>query len=251
MRQAILALLILVFLMFGGPAVLWAFGGARIAGDWSTATHNPTGLAPSAEATPEAVVQVYAARAFSWRGIFAVHTWMAVKPAHGRRYIRYEVIGWNAMRGGKALVVGSYRAPDAEWFGARPWLLADLRGDKAEQVIARLDEVVRGYPWPDSYTPWPGPNSNTFIAYVARAIPELGLALPPHALGKDYLGSSVLAVTPSGTGVQLSLNGFLGLTVGLQEGLELNLLGLVVGIDPMNLALKLPGLGLLSPSGWR
>jgi hypothetical protein len=251
MRQAIIALLILLGLMFGGPAVLWAFGDARIAGDWSTATHNPTGLAPSPQATPEAVVQVYAARAFGWRGVFAVHTWLAVKPANASRYTRYEVIGWNVMRGGRAVVVGSYRAPDAEWFGARPWLLADLRGDRAEAVVARLDEAVKRYPWADSYTPWPGPNSNTFVAHIARSIPELGLTLPPHALGKDYLGAEYFAWTPSGTGVQMSLNGVLGLAVGVYEGGELNVLGLVLGIDPLHLSVKLPGLGGLGPTGWQ
>ena len=37
--------------------------------------------------------------------------------------------------------------------------------------------------------------------------------------------------------------GLLGLTLAVDEGLELNLLGLVFGIDPLDLAIKLPGIG--------
>ena len=35
--------------------------------------------------------------------------------------------------------------------------------------------------------------------------------------------------------------------VALEEGMEVNLLGLTLGIDPLDLALKLPGIGRLGP----
>ena len=38
-----------------------------------------------------------------------------------------------------------------------------------------------------------------------------------------------------------------GLAVGIEEGVELNLLGLSVGIDPKDGALRLPGFGLVGP----
>ena len=44
------------------------------------------------------------------------------------------------------------------------------------------------YPYADSYRVWPGPNSNTFTAFVLREVPELRVDLPPTAIGKDYLG---------------------------------------------------------------
>jgi hypothetical protein len=53
----------------------------------------------------------------------------------------------------------------------------------------------------------------------------------------------VFAATPSGTGYQMSLLGLLGLSLSRDEGLELNLLGLTLGIDPMDVAIKLPGVG--------
>jgi hypothetical protein len=74
-------------------------------------------------------------------------------------------------------------------------------------------------------------------------VPELGLELPPTAVGKDYLGKDVFATTPSGTGYQLSLYGLLGLSIGRDEGLELNLLGMILGLDPLDVAIKLPGVG--------
>ena len=91
---------------------------------------------------------------------------------------------------------------------------------------------------------WPGPNSNTFTAHVAREVPRLELELPTTAIGKDYLNNgSVFASAPSGTGYQVSLFGLLGVTVARKEGLEINFLGLALGIDPENLAVKLPGVG--------
>src|SRR5207244_9101448 len=66
---------------------------------WYEARRDSTGLAPEPAATPEAVVQVYAARAVSWRGVLAVHTWIAVKPTGADRYMRYEVLGFGVANG--------------------------------------------------------------------------------------------------------------------------------------------------------
>jgi hypothetical protein len=81
---------------------------------------------------------------------------------------------------------------------------------------------------------------------VARRIPELGLELPPTAVGKDYLGGATFfGPSPSGSGYQVSLFGLAGLLASIEEGLEVHLLGLTFGIDPLDLAVKLPGLGRL------
>jgi hypothetical protein len=134
--------------------------------------------------------------------------------------------------------------PDDYWFGARPDLLVDLRGDGVDEVITRVQAAIEAYPYPATYRTWPGPNSNTFIAYLGRAVQELRLALPPTAIGKDYLaGGAVADKSPSGTGIQLSLLGLAGLLVGLEEGLEVNVLGLTFGLDLKRPALKLPAVG--------
>jgi hypothetical protein len=237
-------LILLVALLLSGPLLMLALGRVPLHGDWRTATHRSVGLAPDPATHREAVVQVYVSRAFGWRGAFAVHSWLAAKGANADRYTRYEVIGWYARGGGSSVSISDSGAPDAEWYGAAPSLIRDLRGADAETVIAKLPQAAADYPHATSYRVWPGPNSNTFIAHLGRKIPQLELTLPSTAIGKDYLPvGQILAQTPSGTGVQLSLSGILGVTVGRDEGLELNLLGLVTGFDLRHPAIKLPGIG--------
>jgi hypothetical protein len=80
---------------------------------------------------------------------------------------------------------------------------------------------------------------------VIREVEGFEVALPTTAVGKDYLFNGVVAPTPSGTGYQLSLGGVVGIMLALEEGIELNLLGMSVGIDILRPALKLPGIGRL------
>jgi Protein of unknown function (DUF3750) len=215
-------------------------------GDWRTASRESLGLAPDPSTTHEPVVQVYAARAVRWRGYFGVHTWVAVKPRDATEYTIYEVNGWRLRRAGSAVAV-STRAPDARWFGSMPELLAESRGAAANVLIPRIEAAAADYPYADTYRAWPGPNSNTFVAHVLRAVPELRADLPATAIGKDYLGIAFVARTPSGTGVQLNAFGVLGALAGVEEGVEVNVLGLTFGIDPLDLALKLPIAGRV---GW-
>ncbi len=242
MKMLVLSLLLALALLLAGPAFVIASGTVSLGVDWATADRSATGLAPAPAETPEAVVQVYAARALSWRGAFGVHPWFAVKPAGAPAYTVYEVIGWRVYRGLPAVAV-SNRTPDGRWFGAAPALLAELRGPEAEAAIPKIAEAAARYPYAGAYRIWPGPNSNTFAAWVGRAVPELRLDLPSTALGKDYLGAGLVARAPSGTGWQVSLFGVAGLLLAVEEGLEVNLLGLTVGVDPLDLAIKLPGLG--------
>src|SRR5262249_50425346 len=119
------------------------------------------------------------------------------------------------------------------------------------EMIEKIRAAVAAYPYPQTYRAWPGPNSNTFTAFIARAVPELRLDLPANALGKDYLpNGSVFASAPSGTGYQLSLFGLAGLLAARREGLEINLLGLTFGLDVASPGVKLPGIGRLGvPAG--
>lgn len=225
-----------------------AFSERLSAGDWRTASREPAGLAPDPSVTPEAVVQVYAARAVGWRGYFGVHTWIAAKRTNAERFTVYEVIGYRLRRTGTSVVV-HHRAPDGYWFGNRPELLTDVRGAGVEEIIERIEAAVQTYPYADRYRVWPGPNSNTFTAFVLREVPELRTDLPPTAIGKDFLGWSPVGKTPSGTGGQLSLLGAVGVAAGVEEGVEINVLGLTLGLDPRNLSLKLPLIGSVGFGG--
>ena len=233
----------LLALLLTGPAVAAMSGMAHLSADWRTASREPMGLAPDPATTEAAVLQVYGARAFSWRGIFAVHTWIATKRAGASSYRTYEVIGWRLYHGGRAVVVRE-GPPDRRWYGAEPKLLLDRRGAGVSELIDKVETAVLSYPYPDQYRAWPGPNSNTFTAWVGRSVPELRLDLPPTAVGKDYLGPTTFAAAaPSGSGFQLSLFGLVGMLAAVEEGLEINVLGLNLGIDPLDLSLRLPGVG--------
>ncbi|MFH1725209.1 MAG: DUF3750 domain-containing protein [Elusimicrobiota bacterium] len=213
------------------------------AADWRTATRESAGIAPKPEEQKEAVVQVYAARAVRWRGLFAVHTWIAVKKKDAARYTTYQVIGWRLRRGRDALAVAE-DVPDRHWFGKRPALVAELIGPPAESAIPKIEKAAAEYPYPRRYRAWPGPNSNTFVSFILRRVPELRVELPPHAVGKDWIGrGDLIEITESGTGWQLSLFGLLGLSLGAAEGLEVNVLGLNFGFDLLRPALKLPMAG--------
>jgi len=200
---------------------------------------------PPAAQVRDAVVHVLAGRTGRWKGVFAHHTWLVVKPRGASRYTRFDVVGW-----GQPVRVDNYPA-DGRWFGDTPVVLTTLRGEAAERAIPRIRDAVAAYPYSTagSYGVWPGPNSNTFIAYIARTVPEIAGGLLPTAIGKDYSPwPQFIALTPSGTGVQLSLAGLLGVSVGWIEGVEVNLLGLVAGIDVRRPALKIPGWGRIGMS---
>ena len=242
---------VLLLVLLSGPLLVLLNGTVDLKAQWSSASRASVGLAPDPAETPEAVVQVYGARAFSWRGAFAVHTWIAVKAENAGSFTTHEVLGWRARRGIPVIATSTGR-PDREWYGQPPELYVDIRGPEATALIPQIEAAIRSYPYADTYSIWPGPNSNSFTAHVARLAPDLRLDLPPTAIGKDYLGPWRLwARSPSGTGYQLSARGMAGVMVGLDEGLELNLLGLSFGIDPADLAVRLPGIGVLGANSGR
>ncbi len=227
------------------PVVMILSGAVSLGRDYRTANRDSAGIAPDPAETPEAVVQVYAARALNWRGIFGVHTWIATKSENSPHFTVHQVVGWRVFRDLPA-VFSETAIPDRNWFGNRPEIIAELRGKEATEAIAKIAEAVESYPYVHEYRLWPGPNSNTFTAYVARKVPELKLDLPVTAIGKDYpVNGALFERTPSGTGYQISLYGVLGILLSRQEGLELNLIGLSFGIDFARPALKLPFIGRL------
>lgn len=235
--------LALILLLYVVPVGVSAATLQRDGEPWHRARRDPTGLAPDPAKTPEAVLQVYAAPAFGWRGIFSVHTWISVKRSGAAGYARYEVVGWGVDQGTPAVRVNRL-GPDSYWYGGYPTILLDRRGDGVDALIEQVEQAIARYPYPDRYRTWPGPNSNTFTAFVAREVPELRLELPPNALGKDFLpGGALFASAPSGTGYQLSLFGLAGVMLAADEGIELSVLGLTFGIGVNGPAIKLPGIG--------
>ena len=185
---------------------------------------------------------MFAARTVRWRGIFAVHTWIVVKERGATRYSRYDYTAW-----GEPIRIDGFLA-DGRWFGAVPETVVSVDGEAAEPLIPKIRSVIENYRFKayGDYSAWPGPNSNTFIQAILHAVPELNAVLPPTAIGKDFpYHGEWYGLTASRTGVFASLGGYLGLTIGWIEGIELNFFGGVVGLDIRRPALKLPGIGRL------
>ncbi len=211
--------------------------------NWRDASRESAGIAPKIDELKESIVQIYYARAFSWRGSFGVHPWISWKRANEKQYTVSEVTSWNIRRTGSAVDLRQ-DIPDRLWYDKEPTVLFEARGEKADKIIDQLVPLINKYPFKSKYVLWPGPNSNTFIAYLIREIKELDIELPPHAVGKDYFGpNQFLSNTASDTGITLSAYGLLGITFGLAEGFEVNLFGAHIGLDLWTPALKLPLLG--------
>ena len=111
-------------------------------------------------------------------------------------------------------------------------------------MIGQIEAAIESYPYGQEYRAYPGPNSNTFIAHIGREVSALKLDLPANAIGKDYRSiTHVVGLSSSGSGVQATFLGLLGMNIGLQEGLEINVLGLDFGIDLNSPGLRLPFIG--------
>ena len=165
--------------------------GALLAGcssgnDWRTASRESAGIAPDPAATSEAVLLVYGADAWSWRGWFAIHTWIAAKRTGEFGYTVYDVVGWRGYHGQPVMRV--YQdLPDRYWFGEKPRLLKAHQGQGVDELIDAVERAARSYPWKTTYKAFPGPNSNTFTAWIAKQVPELALDLPFSAIGSGYV----------------------------------------------------------------
>jgi Protein of unknown function (DUF3750) len=234
-------IMLIIFTLFLAPilvrAALYALG--NDARSWRDADWSSTGILPKAMDDKPARVIVFTGTAGAWKGVFAVHSWIVLKPKNARDWTRYDVVGW-----GNPVRLDNW-PPDGRWFGNTPVAIADISGADAEKLIPRIEAAVQAYRFSHAgdYRVWPGPNSNSFTAAILRAVPELGLALPPNAVGRDFRDRIYAGLTDSGTGVELNLLGLAGIKLGWAEGIEVNLLGLVAGLDLRHPGLKLPGFG--------
>ncbi|HET9714860.1 MAG TPA: DUF3750 domain-containing protein [Pseudolabrys sp.] len=231
------AILVLFLAPILARAFFYAIGdGPR---SWRDADWSSTGMLPEASDFSPARIVIFTGTAGAWKGIFSVHSWIVFKRSGDTRWKRYDVVGW-----GTPVRADNWPA-DGRWFGNTPAVLADISGSDAEALIPRLETAVNAYQYARAgdYRIWPGPNSNSFVAEILRSLPELAVALPPNAVGRDFRSGFYIGQTDSGTGIEISMNGVLGIKIGWVEGFELNVLGLVAGLDLRHPGLKLPGYG--------
>lgn len=68
-------------------------------------------------------------------------------------------------------------------------LIGFISGDGnslANKMVNFIEETTPFYPHKESYNPFPGPNSNTYIAWILKKFPEANIKLPWNAFGKNY-----------------------------------------------------------------
>jgi len=237
----VLSFLALFLVPIAARAALCIYEGGP--GSWRDADWSSTKSLPNASADAEARVLIMSGRTGGWKGIFAVHSWVVLKPQNGRIWRRYDVVGW-----GNPVRLNNW-PPDGLWFGNKPLVVLDLHGAEAAEAIPKIEAAIKAYGYSNAgdYRIWPGPNSNTFVAAMLRAIPECETALPANAVGRDFRPYPYVGLTDSRTGVEANLLGLLGIKVGWVEGIEINFLGLVAGLDLRHPGVKLPGFGRIGP----
>lgn len=146
-------------------------------------------IAPDPGEHTDPVVQVYGANVWGFRGRFAIHTWIATKAENAAYYDIYQVIGWRLRRHGTALSVTS-GMPDQPWFRSPPLLLHEVKGRAAGPLVKQIEDAVASYPYAEEYVMWPGPNSNSFTAWIGLQVPDLGLELPAKAIGAGWMADN-------------------------------------------------------------
>lgn len=237
-RKSLVLLLLAIFLLpILARAMLFAIGDAPRS--WRDADWSSSGTLPAAADYKPARVIVFTGTTGSWKGVLAVHSWIVLKRAGAADWTRYDVVGW-----GSPVRTNNW-PPDGLWYGNKPIAIVDVSGAAAEELIPKIETAIRSYSYrhDGDYRIWPGPNSNTFTAAVLRAVPELGVTLPANAIGRDFRGRFYAGLTDSDTGVEVNFWGVADIKIGWVEGIEVNLLGLVAGIDLRHPAIKLPGYG--------
>ena len=116
------------------------------------------------------MVRIFSAQTVRWRGIFASHSWIVFKPADAPSYTRYDYTAW----GDLPIRMNGFE-PDGRWFGHTPQVVFAADGDAAAALVPKIENAIAGYAWRNGgdYRAWPGPNSNTFIAAIMDAVPEI------------------------------------------------------------------------------
>ncbi|EFL88921.1 DUF3750 domain-containing protein [Ahrensia sp. R2A130] len=241
MKRILTFTFVFLIAIFIAPALLhiavWTAGEKPTS--WRTADWSSAGTLPRVLPERDAVIHVMSARTGGLKGALATHSWILLKKPGRQQFDRYDVVGW-----GRPVRKNAY-APDARWYSNPPRIDATISGPEAEKLIPKLEAAIGSYRYnePGDYKIWPGPNSNTFVAHVLRAVPELEAVTTSTAVGRDFPSEGQWFTMNSSEGLRVSLAGYAGFAIGQRYGFELNFLGLVSGFHPADGIVKVPGFG--------
>lgn len=225
-------------------ALLWWTGEHPVS--WRQADWSSAALLPAASASDEAALYILAARTGGLKGALADHSWIVIKDKGASAYDRWDKVGWGTP------IRRNSRPADGRWYSNDPRVVTRITGARAEALIPGVRAAIAAYPYAErgGYNIFPGPNSNTFVAHVMRAVPGIDATLPAAAVGRDYPSEGrFLSIDLDRRELRLSLWGYAGLVAGWKSGLEVNFLGLVAGLDPLRLAVTVPAFGTFALLG--
>lgn len=237
LKYIVYILIIIYILPTLGATVWWSL--KKRPSDYKTANWAASGFLPQPQKNA-AAIYILAARTGGMKGAVSVHSWFVIKKPGNEFYDRYDVVGW-----GKPVRHNAY-PPDAYWYSNYPYIVHQIHGEKAAQLIQKIEKSIQNYPYgkQGDYTIYPGPNSNSFVAKILRDVPEMGSVLSSNAIGRDYLGQNNYALWDGiNKDLHISFKGYVGFSLGLQSGVEINLGGLVAGIGLKPFSIKIPAIG--------
>lgn len=132
------------------------------------------------------IVQLKSATLPAPLGLLAAHYWFNVLDPLAGGCDRWEVWQTRSAGGRSAGHLHCNLKAPADGVGGGPArLAAQWQGPEALRLKAILEEAETRYPFCDRYVAWPGPNSNTFVAWVLRRA-GIGFRLPWNAIGRNY-----------------------------------------------------------------
>ena len=243
MRRLITYILLFIVIVFLIPAVGHAIWWTQVEkpSSWRSANWSSAGILPEVS-REDAALYVMAARTGGMKGAFATHSWIVIKKPGNAHYDRYDVVGW-----GRPVRKNAYDA-DGRWYSNDPEIQYSIFSEDATRLIPSVEKAISSYRWQNygDYTIWPGPNSNTFVAAIIRAVPSFEATMPATAVGRDFPeNGDWLRQTASGA-YHATLGGYAGLVFGPQEGFEINFLGLVAGLNLPAREIKIPAVGAVT-----
>jgi hypothetical protein len=199
---------------------------------------NPAKWTATTDSPDELVVQLRCSTVPDPLRLLVVHYWFAVfdpETGHPHRWEVWQQAGAGGTSWGH--VYKDLMDVDADTGGGPTQIRAEWHGPEA-RALAQALVGSPVYPDREQYCAWPGPNSNTYVAWVLRRA-GVWADLEPRGIGKDYLGPAGVAITAGGTGAQVETS-LLGLKVGVRDGIELHFLYFTLGLDALRPAVKTP-----------
>lgn len=121
-------------------------------------------------------------------GVIADHFWFTVSDPRSGHCDRWEV--WQRRDAGGVSFGHLHRnlqGPDDGVGGGPSRVAAEWTGTDAHRLGSILALAATEYPYCDRYRAWPGPNSNTFVAWVLRQ-GGVVCALSWKAHGRNFEG---------------------------------------------------------------